>query len=538
MSEDNKNPNEIPVPKSESTPYASPLSDLKSKGDPAFIPVQIPMDYATREELTENTITFNRLVKQHVPSEKQAAVRAYQRYSVDSTYQGHWIDGGIYGDIFKNPEADFKQVVNGPKGPIRQRILDVTDNGGLSGKKAVLAIRSVMGQGKPGLIQLWRTGLSLTVGNFKESELLELEMSLSGTRVEMAYEYSDIHFNTTDAKALVDVTNFVLDHVTHCNLEGWQPGDITAIKRVLRISDIIVMLAGALASIYPTGYPVSLHCKNSGLPSCSQKPTSIVKLDNYEYSLDSLMDFKKTALVDTNRLTQAAIAQMSRRDVDLTPAQLTSYFNDLDSKSKHKTALLIQGNGSIEVEFEEPTFFDYERITNNWIGDVRNMVERALTRLSDEDPESIKNYRSNYIIRSQKALRMQRAAPWVKSITLSGAEDDMDAKPVVIDDLETINETLDVLGDNNDIESQFIDSLNAYKSEVQISYTGISSFECPSCKTHQSLDANKQPTLIPMNMVDYFFTIMVLRWERAGIISIERPTRVNVALPTEKTNSE
>lgn len=523
-----ENNDDLPKPnKNYSSPYSEPGKPFNS----GFYPIVMPMQPLGEEEAVDIKRAVFKKIREEVSTDDQGETRFIYNYHADNSLHGHWINDEHYAHVFE--KGDFTQVVKSERGDIRTRVQDVTGSGGvpLTGKKAVMAIRAAIGQGKPTRIPLWASGLTFTVGAFKESEILEMEMALAGTRIEMAYDYSDIHFSATDSQALADVVDFILQHVTTTNIRDWEVGDITTLKKLLKVTDIPALIAGALSSIYPAGYPITLRCKNEGLDICNHKASEIVSIDGYEFKYDSLLDFKKVIWVNNKALSQAAIRHMAAREETYTVEQIETYQKSIiHGNGSDPTPILTIDNCKISVVFDEPSFHSYQSAANIWLTDVRSMVDRALTRLTDEDPEELKAIRSKFIQESQAALRLQRHASWIKEIVMVTETGDEEGSSVnEVKDLESIMETLEVFADEPSVEKDFISVLEEYKTSVQITYTGIPSFKCPSCGEDQVENTiDGKPRLIAMNMVDYFFTTMLARWERAGIISTRRPKRVNV----------
>ena len=118
-------------------------------------------------------------------------------------------------------------------------------------------------------------------------------------------------------------------------------------------------------------------------------------------------------------------------------------------------------------------------------------------------------------------LRVQRHAAWVASIQF-GDFNDMDSVPTTIEEESSLFTALETLASDDEINTHLIESIGEYKKTSQNSFNGIPNYKCPSCGTPQVEPSETKHSLIPINMVSYFFIIMVWRWAREGTTLIRK----------------
>jgi hypothetical protein len=476
----------------------------------------VPMETTTVESL-------DRLIRDYAleaeanmsESAARSAVQAYADH-LRQTYLGHWRHGQ-YANLFTREGAEFVQAIDSDKGPIRIGGQNVAlgNSQAMSGPSAIMAIQNALGIGKPTKVPCWSSGLVLTLGNFKTSEILSLNLALTETRAEIGYETGGMLFSGGDVNIISEVVDFILDHVIATNIRGWMVGDKAVLKKLLKVMDIPSLLAGALASIYPSGYPTVHKCKNTGTAKCDYNPALEVDIDGIEFKVDSLLDFKKVVWTDRTRVSPKARRFMSSGNNVHTVEQIEEYqdeFNTLEPLS----APLSDSGAIVKIAFHQPNLETYERVGRLWINGVMEMVNMAMDRITDADRETRRTKRISFIRNYQHALRLQKHAAWIKNLQMHVPGED---EPRIVSDTDTLFSSLETLAEDKALAKNIIEAVDKHRVDAQVTFTGIPNYVCPSCNEPQLDPAEAEHGLIPMDMVAYFFTIMVWKWEHEATIS-------------------
>ena len=94
-------------------------------------------------------------------------------------------DSGL--EALENPDAEFGQSVSHDSGKMRPALQRATVSGGMvvSGEKAILGLRSKTGLGMMVRKPYWHSGIWLTVKTPQEPDILELQRSITTSKVEL-----------------------------------------------------------------------------------------------------------------------------------------------------------------------------------------------------------------------------------------------------------------------------------------------------------------------------------------------------------------
>lgn len=491
--------------------YTNPLEDIEGK-------IESVKDWTMPVPMTSSTVkVLDSLIKEYgeevrKTKDDEDAINAIKDFSnkLKATYSGHWLRNE-YNPIFDKDTALFTQSIQSESGPIRIQGQSINPGKGLTGDSAIIAIQNLMGIGRPTKIPLWHSGIVLTIANFKENEMLSLNHSLNEQRIELGYSTQAFLFSGTDVNIVMEVVDFILDHVIATNIKGWMKGDKEELKELILVSDIQALCAGALDSIYPSGYPTERHCINGGTDKCTYKPTLKRKIGELEFHTDSLLRFNRTMWVDTNRVSLEAKQHMAMPVGTHTTEDILKYqksFNNVDNLS----STVDMASGTVRMAFQIPTLNRYEQIGSLWITGVMDMVDRAMAAVNDSDKKLRASKRRNFIKDYEFILRFQKHTAWIKSIQYSTGE--ADAEATIIEDAKTIFSLMGTLAQSEALVKTITKDIDKYREDTQVSFTGIPNYVCPSCGTPQVEGEEAKHSLIPMDMVTYFFTLMAWRLGR------------------------
>lgn len=470
----------------------------------------VPTHRATLEELTEIIKDYAIEVSKSMDEEDaKAAVDAFTK-KLRSAYAGHWLRGE-YSSFFDRPLAQLTQSVASETGAIRIQGQVVNTPKTPTGISAILALQNLMGVGKPTKIPLWHSGLVVTVANFKENEILSLNHLLNEQRVELGYASQSFLFSGGDVNLVMEIVNFILDHVISCSLKGWVQGDRDTLKDLILVSDIPSLLAGALDAIYPSGYPTERQCINSGTTKCDYKPKLKRVLNGIEFDVDSLLRFNRTIWTDTSRITLEQKQHMGMPMGSVERADVLGYQKKINIVENLSEDIAV-GEGLIRFSFQQPTLTTYEQSGSLWITGVIDMVDRAMGTVDADDAKARAKKRRQYIKNYEYVLRFQKHAPWVKTIAYGKSLGDEDT--IIVSDVKTLFGLMGELSQDEDLVTKATSAIDKYREASQITFAGIPNYTCPSCGSPQHDPEKTKHGLIPMNMVQYFFIIMAWRLGR------------------------
>jgi hypothetical protein len=442
---------------------------------------------------------------------------------VESFYQ---ISVNTYGREF---ERFFSKNVNrlvqyaiGAKGEqirISYPSLTLPDNDSvLSGKAATRYLSKITKTGNTTKIPLWHSGIVITIDPFSETEMLDLNIELSRNQLEIGSKTRGASFTGDDIYVVGTLIDFILPHVVSCNLTAF---DRTNLSKIILSNDIPALFAGALASIYPAGYPVIHSCLNKELGLCDYNLTANRK-DNNDYYPDSLLDFTKILWVDKSLLTIEDLDHMSL------PAQSIKY-EDIKAYQKKLLSRVIGDNNrvevwklvtdnrkmSIDVGFKVPTLAEYSKTATTWVNSVERMAEAALAKDTTLLDKAKENKRIKLLNSYARTNELVKHLGWIEYILVT----EEDGTIRTINDEKTIKEALENFIQLETFKEKFEEAARVFKENSIIAWTGFPNFKCPVCGSGQTNPESRNPSLIPINMTGYFFSIMAWRKQmRHGLV--------------------
>jgi len=386
----------------------------------------------------------------------------------------------------------------------------------LSGISALRYINKISKTGYTTSIPLWHSGLIIKIDPFSEQQMLDLSINLSKQQIELGIETRGISLSGDDVFTNGVILDTIIDHVVECNLKTYN-------KQVLQdnilVNDIFTLYAGTLSAIYPSGYPIFHPCVNVENGLCNYNIESKRK-ENGDFYPDSLLDFAKMVWVDENRLTMKQKIHMSALPKTHTLKEVQDYQNEMvgqiEETNKHYEVLQIKNgkeNTTIGIGFRIPTIKQYVSQSKEWVLHIKKMIDSSLSadlKLMDEDNDelSLKEKRVRLINSYSLVTEMVKHAAWVDYITIT---EPSGVKRRIID-TESVKSSLNSLVGQEDFKLNFMVALKAFKEKSLVAFTGLPNFKCPSCGCGQVKNDTGRPSLIPINMVGYFFS--TLEWRK------------------------
>jgi hypothetical protein len=462
-------------------------------------------DLETCFKLCQEELIKNKGVPAGIKTVKEV-IDAFYQISVNT-------QGDNYVSFFERNIEALVQYVTGTKGAaIRIGYPSVTlsgDDETISGKTALRYINRVTKTGNVTKIPLWHSGLVLTIDPFSEQELLDLNLTLARQQLTLGQDTRGASFTGDDIHVVGPIIDLILSKVVECNLKTF---DRTSLHKLILAPDVNALMAGALAAIYPSGYPVFHPCVNTAQNLCSYNITAKRK-DNNDFYPDSLLDFTKLLWVDNSILTLEETTAMSAVNRSTRLEDITSYQLRLTSKMKLdgiKSAIVhtMPGtNDQIEVTFKTPNLAEYSKISNTWVATVKRMAEAALNAEDSLSEDERKDRRNKILNSYAKITDLVKHTCWVNYISIIEASG---VRRTIVDEA-SIKETLEGFTSIDGFKEEFDKAAQKYKEASLIAWTGIPNFECPECHTGQTSPDSKHPSLIPINMAGYFFSTLVWR---------------------------
>lgn len=520
LPEDNATTNDDVVITSEVPPvknmeFAEPYFDIKDDYKQKEITLHAPM-----ERLTGNAVTAALMDFEKVLAESDTNPKLLESFKgIVSAMEGMLFttfNGGEFDKTFDREDSDWTQRVTGDKDKKisisnpKFNLPSKTDR--LEGLNAIRYLSSVTGVSAVTKVPLWHSGIVITLDAFKERRLLELHAQLVSHRMDLGADTKGAIFSGDDVYITMAIVNFILDHVTDCTLKDYNADNLKTVevlKQNILVLDIPALLCGALSAIYPKGYPLFHQCVEVLKGKCTYTIDAEKSVELGDYKPDSLLDFRKVLWVDKSRLDQDDKHHMSAPNASHTFEEVKAYQKKVNRVQKFDSPVNIYGDENIKlsVKYKIPTLEEYEVSATAWCNKVTELVDKTIA-IDNTLTENERLKRRNEILNQYAiTLDLLKQVHWIDYISIV----DQDNNVRTIEDANTINKTIEVFTELDGYNESYNSNLQVYKEYMAFALTGLPNFICPVCKNGQTEQGSKYPSLIPMNMVSYFFILMVWR---------------------------
>lgn len=420
---------------------------------------------------------------------------------VDNPEARDWADTLQEGLSFNTMNEVFVPTLEDKESTFKQRVqvgdnlliggspkLKKIENSSLKGEKAILRVISHLGMGTVFQTPLWHSGIWVSFKPPTESELLELNRLMISDKINFGRNTYGLAFSGTTVYTVDRVVEFALSHVYDITAKS---EDITIdnLKNHISCQDISSLVWGFICTMYPKGFRYKRACINDP-EKCTYVLEDTINVTKLQWTNESVLtDWQKTHM---------STRQSKTKDI----ASITRYKEELTKTRKSKVNIEKNGDKVITIVIKTPNITEYIDAGHKWIGEIVSHVEK--TAGSDIS----KNEKDVLITRHAQASSIRQYTHWIESI-------EFDTN--VIEDKETIENTLNILSSDDDIRNGIIKAVVDFINNSTISLIGIPVFDCPSCGKPQeanleSLDSNFK-NIIPLDMIQVFFALVTQRLE-------------------------
>lgn len=373
-------------------------------------------------------------------------------------------------------------------------------SGNLSGDIASAVIRKKLHGSDTVTIPLWHSGIILTVNPIPKKDILLLTTNLLGLRNKIGRNTRGAVFSSEDVAIHMAIVNKALSLLVSTNLKEQKIDLLNLIK----VPDLQLLYAGLLAGLYPTGYPIVKACTqltSNGTP-CSFVYKSRFKEDG-EYYPSDLLDFTLLTWVDQKDLTIQDKLHMSAKPGTHSVDDILAYQDRVKMYTvglNDPVVIWKEDNTSMKILFDVPNITEYEQSSA--------LYKTAVTDLFDKATISNERRQGQIMSGFSAILKLCKHLAWIKEIIIEDYDQASETTTVsTISNKQDIFAQLEALSSIDNIDELLEKELNAFKSKATIAACGIPNYACPSCGKGQLTETDTPYTsLIPLNMVGYFFT--------------------------------
>lgn len=396
---------------------------------------------------------------------------------------------GTFGSVFKktleDKDAFFEQSVTAGSGKLQAGAprFKASENETFKGERAVLRLRSHIGLGSLFRVPLWNSGFWLTFKAPSEVDLLELHRQIVNDKISLGRSTYGLAYSNTTSYMIDRLVTFAFDNLYQTNVKT---SEVENIRDLISAHDIQSIIWALACTIWPNGFKYNRSCVN--------------ELEKCQHVVSERLNLTKLQWTNTQGLTQWQINHMVNTQPNSVDKESVLRYQKEILQAQQREIIVNKGTGKeISIILKVPSITQYVESGNRWITNIVENVTRALGLNANQD------VRDKYITDQGRTTAMRQYIHWVQSINFSSND---------VDDKETLESVFDTISADDKIREEFMDSIEKYINDTQLSVIGIPSYDCPNCGTEQNGTLPKHTNVIPIDVYQTFFILLVQRLQR------------------------
>lgn len=379
---------------------------------------------------------------------------------------------------------------------IRELSISSKATGNIKGSAATAKFYNHLGLG--GMIQtpLWHSGFWITLKTIKESDLLNLEMSLTNNQITLGRETNTLIFSNYSVIFNRIITEFIIGHIQSCSLDI---KDLNELSKYIKIQDLYPLVLGLIQTMYVKGFKDVRTCINSlNIDPSTSKPKC-------SYTLESIIDPKKLLWINRKELTTEHFKIMAKRGpATVTIDEVKEYQSTLDVNKNKKINIPTENGIDVILEIKAPSLESHIINGEKWVNNIIGITEKLFTEKLTKDE---KNRRINT---SSKMVLLGIYNHFIESIGLSDG--------TIVDDRDTIDELLELFVTDKVAYKAIIKAVKEYVDSNTLAVVAIPNYKCPNCEAEQTDNklTKEFKDLIPINVLESFFDLSILKTNKVS----------------------
>lgn len=321
----------------------------------------------------------------------------------------------------------------------------------------------------------YNTGIIYHMRPALDSELVKLEYAMSQDRTLVGQNTYGNVLSADMGMHLGTILDFCIGLITWTNLE--YEGDMhVALRQHLRGREALDILINAqLASMYPHGYPWSVHCHAAGCKAHE----------------DIDVFFARAQKTDMSMLKDVHLNILHRNSKQLSHETMVKYMEALDGATE-----AFEYEDTI-YHFRLPSVADYAYSYRRWV----NVIEK-------ENAEALANFdsdkaREEYIDAQASSRALMAYSHYIGKIDLPSGGGVIE----VIDRTE-IENILHAGSADLDLVNQLTEALAKFELDSRTTFIGHENRTCPVCNSRIVTSDGPWSSVVPLPVSRIFFTHM------------------------------
>jgi len=340
----------------------------------------------------------------------------------------------------------------------------------------VMVVRNELGLGGLVQIPLWHSGIWVTLQTPTEAELLELEQRISMEKTTLGRSSNGLVFSATEVYIISHLIDFIFEHVYAVNLPNKSP---ELLAEVIKATDIPQLVWGMAAAIYPNGYPLLQPC--------------IANPETCDHVVEELINIGKISFTDSGMLTDQQKNHMRLRGEKMSMEKIKTY----QEQFVFKAPAVVEIMDGVFVKLHVPSIAESRDIGYAWVDQIAENTKKAFAIKMGE------NQREAYIRKQAALTSLRQYGHWIESIQVNRGGNERE-----FTDRDRINELLESFCSDSAILTKTVEGIANYIDATTITMIALPKFPCPKCQGEPDEEYLRHPNLIPLDIVNVFFTLL------------------------------
>lgn len=356
----------------------------------------------------------------------------------------------------------------------------------LSGNAAVLAITAGMGLSSPVQVPLVDSGMRWVISSPTQEDFTSLEERLGLEKGELGRQTLGYIFSYSDLYMIEIIFDFFTNYITDCNVNGWMINGVVdkdLLFSLTKLTDLHDLAAAFLAARYPNGHNLKQPC------------TSEVADCNHVH--EGRVQFVNMLFIDEHALTPDQLSFMTHAiSHKHSPQEVIAYQESI--VRPHDTYDLDCGGGKVlNFKFGIPAIEVFTGTGKQWINTTKRIINESVRNLNDT--QQTKKFLDKLILNNELKL----FTCWIKEIKYVNEDNE-----ISVDDFNTITRIVESLDKEPELIEKTLNALWDYISWASLSVVGVPQLRCRACNKVQTDTSKSYPSIIPINVMNVFFTLL------------------------------
>lgn len=340
----------------------------------------------------------------------------------------------------------------------------------------VLRIRNEMGLGDVIQIPLWHSGIWVTIKTPSDGALLELEQRMAMEKVSLGRASNGMVFSAAEVYTKSHLINFIFDHIYSVTMDSKDP---EVLRKVILDTDYPQLVWGLALSIYPAGYPLMQPC--------------VATPESCDHVVEKLINLGRISWVDRSKFSNAQRVHMVNRTKSSSFEKIETYQKEFSTSIRGQ----IEVHPNVVLRMRVPSLAESQIIGYDWVEEILNTTQQAFgMRIAD-------GAREQYVQQQALITSLRQYGHWFDAVIRNNGTGEEE----IIDDRKAVDEIITMISSNEEMIKKVYTAVREFIDNASLSMIAIPKYKCPACQGEPSEEYLKHPKLIPLDVVQVFFTL-------------------------------